>query len=168
MIIGLYSIDLYQNFNFGPPLSTSFSRFSKCTVKGCYLEGTFWISSNLYKSANFCLKLEKKVSKCSYVQVKIEWIKIFFKNIFSLGCPKKNVKNTKMQFKKIYPPQIDQISGQVAENFMGNILEKKNSVSFPNWGIYGIFETPCFSMKFLNCSHLIIFTIILVIFFLQA
>ena len=30
-----------------------------------------------------------------------------------------------MQFKKIYPPQIDQISGQVAENFMGNDLEKK-------------------------------------------
>ena len=30
-----------------------------------------------------------------------------------------------MQFKKIGPPQIDQISGQVAENFMGNNLEKK-------------------------------------------
>ena len=55
-----------------------------------------------------------------------------FKNIFSLGCPKKNVQNTKMQFKKIYPPQIDQISGQVTENFMGNNLEKKNSVSFHN------------------------------------
>ena len=52
------------------------------------------------------------------------------KNIFSLGCPKKNVKNTKMQFKKIYPPQIDQISGKVAENFMGNNLEKRNSVTF--------------------------------------
>ena len=60
LISGLYSIDFYNNFNFGPPLSTSFSRFSKCTVKGCYLESTFWISSNLFKSANFCLKLEKK------------------------------------------------------------------------------------------------------------
>ena len=37
-----------------------------------------------------------------------------------------------MQFKKIYPPQIDQISGQVTENFMGNNLEKKNSVDFHN------------------------------------
>ena len=72
------------------------------------------------------------MSKCSYVKVEIEWIKKNLKNIFSLGCPKKNVKNTKMQFKKIYPPQIDQISGQVAENFMGNNLEKKNSVSFHN------------------------------------
>ena len=54
------------------------------------------------------------------------------KNIFSLGCPKKNVKNTKMQFKKIYTPQVDQISGQVTENFMGNDLEKQNSVSFHN------------------------------------
>ena len=35
-----------------------------------------------------------------------------------------------MQFKKIYPPQIDQISGKVAENFMGNNLEKRNSVTF--------------------------------------
>ena len=82
MIIGLYSIDLYKTFNFWTPLSTSFSRFSKCTVKGCYLEGTFWISSNLYKSANFCLRLETKVLKCSYVQVKIEWInskdKVYF------------------------------------------------------------------------------------------
>jgi hypothetical protein len=54
------------------------------------------------------------------------------KNIFSLGCPKKNVKNTKMQFKKKGSPQIDQISGQVTENFMGNDLEKKNSVDFHN------------------------------------
>ena len=30
-----------------------------------------------------------------------------------------------MQFKKIRPPQIDQISGQVTENFMNNNLEKK-------------------------------------------
>ena len=37
-----------------------------------------------------------------------------------------------MQFKKIGPPQIDQISGQVAENFMGNNIEKKNSVFFHN------------------------------------
>jgi hypothetical protein len=47
------------------------------------------------------------------------------KNIFSLGCPKKNVKNTKMQFKKKGSPKIDQISGQVTENFMSNNLEKK-------------------------------------------
>jgi len=157
LIIGLYSIDLYRNFYFGPPLSTSFSRFSKCTVKGCYLEGTFWISSNLYKSANFCLKLEKKVSKCSYVQATIEWIKKN-KKCFFIRVSQKNVKNTKMRLKKIYPPQIDQIYGQVTENFMGNNLEERNSVSFHNWGIYGIFETPCFSMKFLNCSHWIIFT----------
>ena len=54
------------------------------------------------------------------------------KNIFSLGCPKKNVQNTKMQFKEIGPPQIDQISGQVTENFMGNNLVKENSVDFHN------------------------------------
>jgi hypothetical protein len=53
-------------------------------------------------------------------------------NIFSLGCLKKNVKNTKLQFKKKGSPQIDQISGQVTENFMGNNLEKKNSVDFHN------------------------------------
>ena len=55
-----------------------------------------------------------------------------FENIFSLGCPIKNVQNTKMQIKKIYTLQIDQISAQVEENFMGNNLEKKNSVSFHN------------------------------------
>jgi hypothetical protein len=32
-----------------------------------------------------------------------------------------------MQFKKIYTPQIDQISGQVTENFMSNNLEKKKN-----------------------------------------
>ena len=30
-----------------------------------------------------------------------------------------------MQFKKIKPSQIDQISAQVKENFMGNNLEEK-------------------------------------------
>ena len=44
----------------------------------------------------------------------------------------KNFKNTKMQLKKINPLQIDQISGQVTENFMGKNLEKRNSVSFHN------------------------------------
>ena len=48
---------------------------------------------------------------------------------------------------------------------MSNNLEEKNSVDFHNWGIYGYFETPWFSMKFLNCSNLIIFASILVIFF---
>ena len=37
-----------------------------------------------------------------------------------------------MQFKKKGSPQIDQISGQVTENFMGNNLEKINSVDFHN------------------------------------
>jgi hypothetical protein len=37
-----------------------------------------------------------------------------------------------MQIKKIYTLQIDQISAQVEENFMGNNLEKKNSVTFHN------------------------------------
>ena len=85
LIIGLYSIDLYTNFNFGHPLSTSISRFLKFTVKGCNLESTFfefWIFSNLYKSANFCRKLKKKVSKCSYVQVEIELIKRIWKIFF--------------------------------------------------------------------------------------
>ena len=54
------------------------------------------------------------------------------KNIFSLGCPEKKVQNTKMQFKKKGSPQIDQISGQVTENCMGNNLEQKNSVDFHN------------------------------------
>ena len=54
------------------------------------------------------------------------------KNIFSLGCSKKNIQNTKMQFKKKGPLQIDQISGKVTENFMGNNLVKENSVDFHN------------------------------------
>ena len=37
-----------------------------------------------------------------------------------------------MPFKKKGSPQIDQISGQVTENFMGNNLKKKNSVDFHN------------------------------------
>ena len=42
LIIGLYSINLYKK-KIGPPLSTGFLRFSKCTVTGCYLEGTLKI-----------------------------------------------------------------------------------------------------------------------------
>ena len=45
--------------------------------------------------------------------------------MFLLGCPPKKVQNIKMQFKKIHPSQIDKISAQVEENFMGNNLEKK-------------------------------------------
>ena len=37
-----------------------------------------------------------------------------------------------MQFKRICPSQIYQISAQVEENFMGNNLEKQNSISFHN------------------------------------
>ena len=37
-----------------------------------------------------------------------------------------------MQFKKKGSPKIAQISGQVTANFMGNNLEKKNSVDFHN------------------------------------
>ena len=62
-----------------------------------------------------------------------------FLNIFLLGCPKKNVQNTKMQFKKIHPSQIDQISAQVEEIFMGNNLERKIQSLSIIGGIYGIF-----------------------------
>ena len=54
--------------------------------------------------------------------------------------------------------QIDPISAQVVENFMANNLKK--ILYIHNSGICGIFETPYFSIKCLNCSYLI-----LVIFF---
>ena len=48
MIIGLYSIDLYKNFNFGPPLSTSFTRFSTCQVYFCKYLGDIFFASLKY------------------------------------------------------------------------------------------------------------------------
>ena len=44
---------------------------------------------------------------------------------FLIRVSQKNVQNTMMLFKKICHSQIDQISGQVTENFMGNNLEEK-------------------------------------------
>ena len=38
---------------------------------------------------------------------------------------KKTFKKQKLQFKKKGPSQIDKISAEVEENFMGNNLEKK-------------------------------------------
>ena len=70
------------------------------------------------------------MSKCCYGQVKIEWIKKNLKNIFSLGCPKKNIQNTKMQFKKKGSSQIDKIGAEVEENFMGDNLGKKKNSGF--------------------------------------
>ena len=46
------------------------------------------------------------------------------KNIFSLGCPKKMFKTQKCNLKK-GPSQMDNISAEVEENFMGNNLEEK-------------------------------------------
>ena len=89
------------------------------------------MSETLKKGAKVFLRLSKNI-----IYLKN------FENIFSLGCTIKNVQNTKMQLKKICHSQIDRIRAQVVKNFMGNNLEKKNSLGIHNQSIYGIFETP--------------------------
>ena len=79
------------------------------------------MSETLKKGAKVFLRLSKNII---YLKK--------FENIFPLGCPIKNVQNTKMQLKKICHSQIDQIRAQVVQNFMGKNLEKKNSLSFHN------------------------------------
>ena len=66
------------------PFKYQFFAIFKVYCHKVYLEGTFWISWIFYKSAIFLLKLERKVSKCSYVQVKIGriWIKKIWKIFF--------------------------------------------------------------------------------------